>query len=84
MNCFNLDGIKIKNSLTERELEILQYVVAGKTNKEIAEKLTITHHTVKAHVASILRKTGVKNRVELALIAVTQGVITPHQDLELP
>lgn len=76
----NVDGIKIKKNLTERELEVLQYVVKGKTNKEIAQILMITHHTVKAHVASIIRKIGVKNRLDAALLAVTNGIVNPHQD----
>ena len=75
----NVDGIKIKKNLTDRELEVLQYVVAGQTNKEIAQILTITHHTVKAHVASIIRKIGVKNRLDAALLAVTKGIVNPRQ-----
>ena len=75
-----IEGIKTNQNLTDRELEVLQYIVAGKTNKEIAQILTITHHTVKAHTASILRKLGVKNRLDAALIAVTKGLITLHQD----
>lgn len=74
------DGAKIKKQLTERELEVLQYVVQGKTNREIAQILMITHHTVKAHVASIIRKIGVKNRLDAALLAVTKGITTLHQD----
>ncbi len=80
MSYSKLDGIRIKKNLTERELEVLQYVAEGKTNKEIAQILMITHHTVKAHVASIIRKIGVKNRLDAALIAVTNGIVTPHQD----
>lgn len=69
---------RIKNdNLTARELEVLQYVAQGKTNKEIAKILAITDHTVKAHIASILRKIGVKNRLESTLAAVVKGVITP-------
>lgn len=74
------DGVKIKKQLTDRELEVLQYVVQGKTNREIAQILMITHHTVKAHVASIIRKIGVKNRLDAALLAVTKGITTLHQD----
>lgn len=73
------DGMRIKKSLTDREMEVLQYVVEGKTNKEIAKVLSITHHTVKAHVASIIRKIGVKNRLDAALIAVTNGLATLPQ-----
>ena len=40
-------------NFTERELEVLEYLMLGKTNKEISEILMITHHTVKAHVESI-------------------------------
>lgn len=72
--------IKIKKRLTEREMEVLQYVVKGMSNKEIASRLTITHHTVKAHVASIIRKLGVKNRLDAALIAVTKVITNPRPD----
>lgn len=69
---------RIKNdNLTARELEVLQYVAQGKTNKEIAKILAITDYTVKAHIASILRKIGVKNRLEATLATVVKGVITP-------
>ena len=44
--------------LTEREYEVLSYVMQGLTNRQIAKELTITYHTVKAHVAAIIRKTG--------------------------
>lgn len=80
MSYSSLNGIKIKQNLTEREVEVLQYIVEGMTNKEIAQILMITHHTVKAHVASIIRKIGVKNRLEAALIAVTKGIAIPPQD----
>jgi DNA-binding CsgD family transcriptional regulator len=75
-----LDKNEIKAKLTDREIEVLQYVIQGKTNREIAEILTITHHTVKAHVASIIRKIGVKNRLDAALLAVTKGIVSLHQD----
>lgn len=79
MNFSKREGNKIKKHLTDRELEVLQYVVDGKTNREIAQILTITHHTVKAHVASIIKKIGVKSRFDAALFAVTRGIATPHQ-----
>lgn len=66
--------VKKSKHLTDREIEVLQYVMQGKTNKEIAQLLMITHHTVKAHVASIIRKVGVKNRLDAALMAVTKGI----------
>ena len=73
-------GIKIKKHLTDRELEVLQYVIKGMTNKEIARILSITDHTVKAHIASVIRKLGVKNRLDVALIAVTEGITNLRPD----
>ena len=62
---------RIKNdNLTARELEVLQYVAQGKTNKEIAKILAITDHTVKAHIASILSKNGVQYRLQDTTAAV--------------
>lgn len=78
VNITQIERIKIKK-LTDRELEVLQFVVEGRTNKEIAKILSITDHTVKAHVASILRKVGVKNRLDAALLAVVKGIVIPPQ-----
>jgi DNA-binding NarL/FixJ family response regulator len=73
------------NSLTERELEVLKYIVQGYTNKQIAKLLIITHSTVKAHVSSILEKTKAKNRLEAAFIAEALGLFpNPHQDSKQP
>lgn len=58
-----------RKNLTDRELEVLQYVMQGLTNKEIADILMITHHTVKAHVAAIIRKLGVRNRLDASMLA---------------
>lgn len=64
---------------TERELEVLKYIMQGMTNKEIAKTLMITHHTVKAHVAAIIRKSeGAKNRLDVAMIANAEGFANPH------
>jgi two-component system, NarL family, response regulator LiaR len=56
--------------LTERELEVLSYVVKGLNNKEIAYKLTVSVATIKFHVSSIFAKLGVSSRVEAATLAV--------------
>ena len=53
--------------LTPREAEVMSYVVKGMTNSQIARKLIITTHTVKAHVASSLAKLHVKNRFEATM-----------------
>jgi len=56
--------------LTPRELEIVSTIVAGYTNKDIAEKYSISEQTVKHHLTNIFDKLGVSNRLELALFAV--------------
>lgn len=53
------------NLLTKQEKRIIQLVAEGARNKEIAENLEISAHTVKAHLASVFRKTQARNRVEL-------------------
>jgi two-component system nitrate/nitrite response regulator NarL len=55
--------------LTRREIDIVRAVVSGYTNKEIAERSSITENTVKSHLTHIFDKLGASNRVELALFA---------------
>jgi two-component system nitrate/nitrite response regulator NarL len=62
------------SELTPRELEILQHLAEGQSNKVIARELGITDGTVKLHVKAILRKLKVRSRVEAAVIAVEQGL----------
>ncbi len=57
--------IVIMKALTSREGSVIQWVAKGARNKEIADALFISEHTVKSHVSSILRKTASRNRVEL-------------------
>jgi DNA-binding NarL/FixJ family response regulator len=61
--------------LTQREMEVLKYLVEGKNNTEIAKALMISTHTAKAHVCSILQKFRVKDRVQAAVKAVREGII---------
>jgi DNA-binding NarL/FixJ family response regulator len=56
--------------LTAREKDVLTLVVSGNTNKDTAQKLSISEDTVKHHLTSIFDKTGVSNRLELALFAI--------------
>lgn len=60
--------------LTPREQEILSHLAEGQSNKMIARALDITDGTVKLHVKSILRKLGVRSRVEAAVLAVEYGM----------
>jgi len=56
--------------ITPRELEVISAIVAGYTNKDIAQKFSISEQTVKHHLTNIFDKLGVSNRLELALFAV--------------
>ena len=57
-------------ALTARELEIVSAVASGYTNRQMAEKFSIAEDTIKHHLTSIFDKTGVSNRLELALFAI--------------
>jgi two-component system, NarL family, response regulator LiaR len=61
--------------LSSRELEVLQLLVEGKSNPEIAERLYISLSTAKAHVRSILNKFAVDDRVQAAVIALRSGLV---------
>ena len=62
------------DALTQREVEVLALVAAGKTNADIAEELVISPNTVVRHVSNILAKTGSSNRTEAALYASQNGL----------
>lgn len=62
-------------SLTARELEVLQAMAAGLQNKEIAAKLIISERTVKFHVSAILGKLGAGNRTEAVALAAQRGLV---------
>lgn len=68
------DARQRKYGLTPRELEIVSAVVAGYSNKEIAEYFKISEDTVKHHLSNIFDKLGVSTRLELALFAVNQSL----------
>ena len=59
--------------LSDREMEVLALVVEGKSNKEIASLLGISHQTVKNHITSILRKFGVEDRTQAVVYALKRG-----------
>jgi len=61
--------------LSRREVEVLRLVAAGKGNREIAERLFVSHNTVANHVRSILTKTNTANRTEAATFAVQHELL---------
>ena len=63
-------------TFTNREKGVLELLVAGRSNKEIGSLLGIEERTVKAHVAKLLHKVGVPNRIRLSVHAITQGLVT--------
>jgi RNA polymerase sigma factor (sigma-70 family) len=65
--------------LTQREREILNLVVDGASNKEIAQRLHITEGTVKNHLHHILEKLHLENRVQVTAYALRKGLVTPRQ-----
>ena len=63
-------------TFTDREKEVLEMLVAGRSNKEIGSQLGIEERTVKAHVAKLMRKVGVQNRIALSVHAITHSLVT--------
>lgn len=61
-------------ALTDYEREVLQYVICGMNNREIAEQIHVSSHTVKYHLSHIYTKLGVKNRTELVKVALENGI----------
>jgi DNA-binding NarL/FixJ family response regulator len=66
--------------LSPREMEILEYVTRGKSNKEIALALGISHQTVKNHMTAILRKLQVDDRTQAAVYALSRGWVRVDSD----
>jgi len=66
--------------LSGREMEVLSYITQGKSNKEIAAILGISHQTVKNHVTSILRKLGVEDRTQAAIYSLRRGWVRLYQN----
>jgi len=69
------EGSKVIEELTEREIEVLELVVEGMTNKEIGAELHLSVNTIKIHLRNILEKLHLQNRIQAAVYAVREGLV---------
>lgn len=67
----------LPGGLTGREAEVLALVAAGRTNREIAETLVVSHKTVARHLSNIFAKLGVRSRTQAAAYAYEHGLAAP-------
>ena len=78
----NKTKITPDNTLSEREIDVLKLLVKGKSNKEIAEELYISIHTVVTHRKNITNKLGIKSTAAMAIYAVAKNIIDLNDSLK--
>jgi DNA-binding NarL/FixJ family response regulator len=76
MELFATEPAEPRDPLSPREREVLLMIAGGATNKEIAERLFLSPHTVKDHTSALYRKLGVRNRAEAILRAQRLGLVS--------
>ena len=70
-----LDERARREDLTDREMQVLQLIVKGRSNKEISSALFISEDTVKFHLKALFMKLGVQDRTEAAINAIRHGIV---------
>jgi predicted ATPase/DNA-binding CsgD family transcriptional regulator len=73
-------GRDLTDPLSPREREVLELLALGRSNREIADVLFLTEHTIKYHVASLFNKLGATKRAEAVTRAIANGMISPPRD----
>jgi DNA-binding NarL/FixJ family response regulator len=68
-------GAAADSELTDRELDVATLIAKGATNREIADKLMVSQHTVKIHLHNILNKLDLRNRQQIATYVTQQGIV---------
>ncbi len=74
-NVVETNNAKLLSPLTRRELEVLELVARGATNKEISNEMNISEHTVKSHIIHIFDKLGINDRAQVSVWAAKNGLL---------
>jgi len=69
-----------KSPLSDREVDVLKLIAAGRSNRDIASSLSLSENTVKFHIKNILQKLSAANRIEAVTYAIQHGIIAPARE----